>query len=93
MQEPQKSVKKAVTQLIGVIVKHELPHNGWPDVLQFICQRLESRDLNDQEVCKTNSENFFVYFNYTHLKIEKITVYLLATYYSVGRHVHTIHNY
>lgn len=50
MQEAQKSVRNSITQLIGIIVKHELPHNGFPEVLQFIKQRLESRDLNDQEV-------------------------------------------
>ena len=43
-------VKNAIAQLIGVIVKHELPNNGWPEVLQFVQQLVTSENLNDKEV-------------------------------------------
>lgn len=43
-------VKNSIAQLIGVIVKHELPNNGWPEVLQFVQQLVTSENLNDKEV-------------------------------------------
>ena len=48
--EPEKMVKNAIAQLIGVIVKHELPNNGWPEVLQFVQQLVTSENLNDKEL-------------------------------------------
>ncbi|XP_012138134.1 importin-4 isoform X2 [Megachile rotundata] len=48
--EQEKFVKNAVAQLIGVIVKHELPNNGWPEVLQFVQQLVTSENLNEKEL-------------------------------------------
>ncbi|XP_014468024.1 PREDICTED: importin-4-like [Dinoponera quadriceps] len=48
--EPQKNVKNAIAQLIGIIVKHELPINNWPEVLQFIQQLVTSEDLTNKEL-------------------------------------------
>ncbi|KOC63425.1 Importin-4 [Habropoda laboriosa] len=48
--EPEKFVKNAIAQLIGVIVKHELPYNGWPEVLQFVQQLITSENLMDKEL-------------------------------------------
>lgn len=48
--EPEKFVKNAIAQLIGVIVKHELPNNGWPEVLQFVQQLVTSENLLQKEL-------------------------------------------
>ncbi|XP_066592125.1 importin-4-like [Prorops nasuta] len=48
--EQEKSVKNAIAQLIGVIVKHELPNNGWPEILQFVHQLATSENLMDKEL-------------------------------------------
>ncbi|XP_043248077.1 importin-4-like [Colletes gigas] len=48
--EPDKSVKNAIAQLIGLIVKHELPTNGWPEVLQFVQQLITSESLSDKKL-------------------------------------------
>nr|XP_033340225.1 importin-4-like [Megalopta genalis] len=48
--EPEKFVKNAIAQLIGVVVKHELPKNDWPEVLQFTQQLITSDNLADKEL-------------------------------------------
>ncbi|XP_060832672.1 importin-4-like [Bombus pascuorum] len=48
--EPEKMVKNAIAQLIGTIVKHELPNNGWPEVLQFVQQLITSENLMNKEL-------------------------------------------
>ncbi|XP_050478214.1 importin-4-like isoform X1 [Bombus huntii] len=48
--EPEKMVKNAIAQLIGTIVKHELPNNGWPEVLQFVQQLITSENLINKEL-------------------------------------------
>ncbi|XP_076248556.1 importin-4 [Calliopsis andreniformis] len=48
--EQEKIVKNAIAQFIGVIVKHELPSNGWPEVLQFVQQLVTSENLNEKEL-------------------------------------------
>ncbi|OXU25360.1 hypothetical protein TSAR_005639 [Trichomalopsis sarcophagae] len=48
--ETEKPVKNGIVQLIGVIVKHELPHNGWPEVLQFVRHLMESDEFPKQEL-------------------------------------------
>lgn len=59
--EPEKFVKNAIAQLIGLIVKHELPNNGWPEVLQFVQQSVTSENLADKEVQKIL--NFFCLYD------------------------------
>ncbi|XP_031846773.1 importin-4 [Nomia melanderi] len=48
--EPEKFVKNAIAQLVGIIVKHELPNNGWPELLQFVQQLISSENLSDKEL-------------------------------------------
>ncbi|KAI4495616.1 hypothetical protein M0802_008451 [Mischocyttarus mexicanus] len=48
--ESEKFVKNSIVQLIGTIVKHELPNNGWPEVLQFVQQLVTSKNLFDKEL-------------------------------------------
>lgn len=48
--ETEKCVKNAIAQLIGVIIKHELPANNWPEVWQFIERLLLSEKMSDKEV-------------------------------------------
>ncbi|XP_011314194.1 importin-4 [Fopius arisanus] len=48
--EPDKQVKNGIAQLIGVIVKHELPHNTWPEIFQFIQQLVTSESMTDKEL-------------------------------------------
>lgn len=48
--EPEKSVKNAIAQLIGIIVKHELPKNEWPEALQFIQQLITSDNMLEKEM-------------------------------------------
>ncbi|XP_011501436.1 PREDICTED: importin-4-like [Ceratosolen solmsi marchali] len=50
VQETEKSVKNAIAQLIGVIIKHELPQNGWPECLQYIRQLITSGNPTNQEL-------------------------------------------
>ncbi|XP_043465104.1 importin-4-like [Leptopilina heterotoma] len=48
--EQEKSVKNAIVQLIGIIIKHELPKNGWPQALQFIQQLITSDNMAEKEL-------------------------------------------
>lgn len=48
--ESEKSVKKGIALLIGVIVKHELPTNNWPEVIDYIQQSVTSENLLMKEV-------------------------------------------
>ncbi|XP_017888011.1 importin-4-like [Ceratina calcarata] len=48
--EPEKYVKNSIAQLIGVIVKHEIGNNGWPEVLQFVQHLVTSENLADKEL-------------------------------------------
>lgn len=50
MNEPERYVKNAVAQLIGIIIKHELPTNSWPEVLEFVKELVISEDLTNKEV-------------------------------------------
>lgn len=48
--EPEKMVKNAIAQFIGIIGKHEFPSNNWPEILQFIHTLTSSDNLLDKEV-------------------------------------------
>ncbi|XP_071878378.1 importin-4 [Bombus fervidus] len=48
--EPEKMVKNAIAQLIGIILKHELPNDGWVEVVQFVRQLILSEDLVNKEL-------------------------------------------
>lgn len=43
-------MKNAIVQLVGIIIKHELPKNGWPQALQFIQQLITSDNIAEKEV-------------------------------------------
>lgn len=62
MSEQQKLVRSAVTQLVGVILKYELPHNGWPQVLLFVQQLLASENVTEQEVNELSRMFLFAWF-------------------------------
>lgn len=48
--EQEKSVKTAIGQVIGILVRHEFPENGWPELMQFIQQMTLSENIQDKEV-------------------------------------------
>ena len=50
--EPEKSVKNSIVQLIGTIANHELPGHGvgWPELLEFVQNTTTSTSINEQEV-------------------------------------------
>ncbi|XP_063986227.1 importin-4-like [Diachasmimorpha longicaudata] len=48
--EPHRGVKNGIAQLIGVIVKHEIPHNTWPEIFQFIQQLVTSDNMSEKEL-------------------------------------------
>lgn len=53
--EPEKLVKNTIAQLIGIIVKNELPINEvptdeWPDILQFVEHLIASDNLMNKEL-------------------------------------------
>lgn len=48
--EHEKSVKNAIVQLVGIIIKHELPKNGWPQALQFIQQLITGDNIAEKEL-------------------------------------------
>ncbi|KAH0534823.1 importin-4-like [Cotesia glomerata] len=48
--EADKNTKTGIAQLIGTIVKHELPNNGWPELFQFIQQLVSSANIIEKEL-------------------------------------------
>ncbi|XP_049829697.1 importin-4-like [Schistocerca gregaria] len=50
VKEQQKSVKTSIAQFVGILVKHELPNQSWPEVLQFIQQLCSSENYADKEL-------------------------------------------
>lgn len=48
--EQQKSVKTAIGQVIGVLLRHEIPENSWPEAMEFIQQTTTSQSISDKEV-------------------------------------------
>ncbi|XP_043285826.1 importin-4-like [Venturia canescens] len=49
-QETEKNVRNAIAQLMGVIVRHELPSNGWPQIFEIIQELSSSEDLSKKEL-------------------------------------------
>lgn len=52
--EQEKSVKTAIGQVIGVLLRHEFPENGWPELMQFIQQMTLNENVQDKEVGSAN---------------------------------------
>ncbi|XP_020296536.1 importin-4-like [Pseudomyrmex gracilis] len=48
--ESEKSVRKGIALLIGVIVTHELSTNNWPEVIDYIQQSVTSENLHIMEL-------------------------------------------
>ncbi|KAF4521358.1 hypothetical protein B566_EDAN006947 [Ephemera danica] len=49
--EPERSVKNSIAQLIGVIVKHmKRIDQQWPDLMKFLTQSVQSSNLDEQEL-------------------------------------------
>lgn len=48
--ESMKFVRTNIAQLIGVIVKHELPKNSWPEIIYYVQQLVTSDNMQSQEV-------------------------------------------
>ncbi|KAK0087613.1 hypothetical protein PV325_000560 [Microctonus aethiopoides] len=48
--EPEKIVKNSIAQLIGIIVKHELPNNTWPEIFHFVQQLVTSENMAEKEL-------------------------------------------
>ncbi|KAK9506414.1 hypothetical protein O3M35_008363 [Rhynocoris fuscipes] len=48
--EPEKNVKKSIAQLIGTIVKYEIPSGTWPEILQFLQNSMTSGNRDDKEL-------------------------------------------
>ena len=40
--EPEKTVQHAIIQLVGVIARHDMPRNGWPELMPFVEQFFQS---------------------------------------------------
>ncbi|XP_014226413.1 importin-4-like [Trichogramma pretiosum] len=49
MNENDKSVKKSVAHLAGVLVKHEAARNGWPEIFDLMMRLLQSAEVSHQE--------------------------------------------
>lgn len=50
--ESENFVRNNIAQLIGVIVKHELPTNSWPEIIHYVQQLITNERLEDKEVSK-----------------------------------------
>jgi len=50
--ESVKSVRTSIAQLVGVIVKLELPTNSWPEVIHYVQQLVTSENMEVKEVNK-----------------------------------------
>jgi len=48
--EPEKTVKNSIAQLMATILKHEPPSDMWPELLQFIQQTTTSQNSDEQEL-------------------------------------------
>lgn len=48
--ESVKSVRTSIAQLVGVIVKHELPTNSWPEVIHYVQQLVISENMEIKEL-------------------------------------------
>ncbi|XP_011860165.1 PREDICTED: importin-4-like [Vollenhovia emeryi] len=48
--EVDNTVRKSIAQLIGVIVKHELPTNSWPEIIHYVQRLIASERLEDKEL-------------------------------------------
>lgn len=48
--EQEKFVKTSIGQVIGTLVKHELPNQLWPELTQFIQHMTSSEDDDNREV-------------------------------------------
>lgn len=48
--EQEKFVKTSIGQVIGTLVKHELPNQTWPELTQFIQHMTSSEDDNNREL-------------------------------------------
>lgn len=46
----EKSVKTSIGQVIAILIRHEVPENGWPEIMQFIDQMTSSQNINEKEV-------------------------------------------
>lgn len=60
--ESENFVRNNIAQLIGVIVKHELPTNSWPEIIHYVQQLITNERLEDKEVSEELNRldiNFF----------------------------------
>ncbi|KAF6208061.1 hypothetical protein GE061_016511 [Apolygus lucorum] len=48
--EPEKLVKNSIAQLIGTLLKHEVPANRWPEFSNFLQQSTTSSNVSEQEL-------------------------------------------
>lgn len=48
--ESENFVRNNIAQLIGVIVKHELPTNSWPEIIHYVQQLITNERLEDKEL-------------------------------------------
>lgn len=50
--ERDKAAKNSIAQLIGIIIKYELPTNSWPEIIDFVQQSITSDHWQTKEVSK-----------------------------------------
>ncbi|XP_011329441.1 importin-4 isoform X2 [Ooceraea biroi] len=48
--EKEKFVKNSIAQLIGIIIKYELPTNNWPEIIDFVQQSITSEHWETKEL-------------------------------------------
>ncbi|XP_060081049.1 importin-4-like [Ylistrum balloti] len=49
VQEPEKSVRNSIAQVVAVVAKHDLPKNSWPQLLQFLSVSCKSQTVAERE--------------------------------------------
>ncbi|XP_033755786.1 importin-4-like [Pecten maximus] len=49
VQEPEKSVRNSIAQVVAVVAKHDLPNNSWPQLLQFLGTSCKSQTVVERE--------------------------------------------
>ncbi|CAH1780460.1 unnamed protein product [Owenia fusiformis] len=50
VQEPEKSVRNSIAQIVAAVAKHDLPESRWPELFQFLEQTTGSADPAQKEV-------------------------------------------
>jgi len=50
VKENEKTVRKAIAELVGTVAKHDLSTSGWPAFFNFVTEHIQSQDVTKREL-------------------------------------------